>query len=114
MEDASKFIAQGPAVFTNPLPNNQNMNLRTIDHGCASSGNQNPLEATIGNGCINMMSVAKVVTRTKDYGLSQSNLGKEPSPPENPLHIEKPTYKPEALPLITKGVLENSGHNHNA
>ena len=30
MEDASKFIAQCPVVFTNPLPNNQNMNSRTV------------------------------------------------------------------------------------
>ena len=29
MEDASRFIAQGPAVLTNPLPHNKNMNSRT-------------------------------------------------------------------------------------
>ena len=47
MENALKFIAQGPAVFTNPLPNNQNMNSRTIDPSCASSVTQNPLEALV-------------------------------------------------------------------
>ena len=76
MEDASKFIAQGPIVFTNPLPNNQNMNLRTVDPGCASGKNQNPPEATSGHGCINMVHAAKVVTRVKYYGLSQPKLGK--------------------------------------
>ena len=60
MEDSLKFIAKGPAVFTNPLPNNKNMNLRTVDPGCASSGNQNLLEATSGHGCISMMSATKV------------------------------------------------------
>ena len=76
MEDASRFIAQDPALLTNPLPNNQNMNSRTIDPGCALGGNQNPLVATSGQGCINMMSAAKVVTRTKDYGSSQPDLRK--------------------------------------
>ena len=45
MEDALKFIAQGPTVFTNPLPNNQNVNSRTVDPSCASGGTQNPSEA---------------------------------------------------------------------
>ena len=66
MEDASRFIAQGPAVLTNPLPNNQNKNSRTIDPSCASGGNQNPSEAASGHGCINMISSTKVITRTKD------------------------------------------------
>ena len=101
-------------MLTNPLPNNQNMNLRTIDPSCASSGNQSVSEATSGHGCINMMSVAKVVTRTKYYGSSQPDLGKEPSPPKNPLCIEKPTDKLEAPPRIPKGVLKHSGHNPNA
>ena len=65
MEDASRFIAQGPTVLTNPLPNNQNMNLRTIDPGCASGGNQNLSESTSGHGCINMMSATNVMTHTK-------------------------------------------------
>ena len=42
MEDASRFIAQGPAVLTNPLPHNQNMNLRTHDPHSALGGDQNP------------------------------------------------------------------------
>ena len=58
-------------MFTNPLPNNQNMNSRTVDPGCASGGNQNPPKATSGHGCINMVCAAKVVTRAKYYGLSQ-------------------------------------------
>ena len=98
----SRFIAQGAAVLTNPLPKNQNMNSMTIDPGFASGGNQNPPEATSGHGCINMMSASKVVTRTKDYGSSQLDLGKEPSPPESPLQIEKPMDKPEAAPRIPK------------
>ena len=90
------------------------MNSRTIDASCALGGNQNLPEASSGHGCINMMSAAKVVTHTKDYGSPQSNLGKEPFRPENPLRIEKPTDKPEALPRIPKGVLKHSGHNPNA
>ena len=90
------------------------MNSRTIDPGCASGGNQNPPKATSGHGCINMISAAKVVICMKDYGSSQLDLGKEPSPAENPLHIEKTTDKIEALPRIPKGVLKRSGHNPNA
>ena len=37
MEDSLKFISQGLYVFTNPLPNNQNINSRTVDPGCMSS-----------------------------------------------------------------------------
>ena len=85
MEDASKFIAQGTTVFTNPSPNNQNMNLNTVDLGYASGGNKNPSEATSGHGCINMVRAAKVVTHAKDYGSSQPDLGKESSPPQSPL-----------------------------
>ena len=85
LEDASKFIAQGPAVFTNPLPNNQNMKSRTVDIGFSFGGTQNPLEAANGHDCINMVRVSKVMTHVKDYGSSQPNLGKEPSPPEIPL-----------------------------
>ena len=90
------------------------MNSRTIDPNCASGGNQNLPEANSGNGCINMMSAAKVVTRTKYYGSSQPDLRKEPSPLENPLRIEKPTDKPEAPPRIPKGVLKHSRNNPNA
>ena len=85
MEDASKFIAQAPTVFTNPLPNNQNMNLRTVDSGCASGGTQNPLEVALGHDFINMVKASKVVTRAKDYGLSQPDLGKELDPPNSSL-----------------------------
>ena len=42
MEDALKFIAQGLVVFTNPLPNNQNMNSRTVNPGSVSSGTEKP------------------------------------------------------------------------
>ena len=55
MEDASKLIAQGLVVFTNPLPNNQNMNSRTMDPSSESSGSQNPSDATSGHGCINIV-----------------------------------------------------------
>ena len=70
IEDASKFIAQGLTMFTNPLPNNKNMNLRTVDPGCASSGTQNPPDATSGHSCINMVKDTSVVMRAKYYGSS--------------------------------------------
>ena len=98
-------------MLTNPLPHNQNMNSRTHDK---SGGDQYPPEACSGHGCINMVFAAKVVTRVKDYGSSQPDLGKEPAPAESPLHIEKPMYKLEVSPRITKGVLKHSGHNPNA
>ena len=85
MEDASRFIAQGPAVLTNPLPKNQNMNSRTVDPGCVSGATQNPSKVTHGHSCINMVKASKVVTHAKDYGSSQPDLGKEPSPPKSPL-----------------------------
>ena len=109
MEDALKFIAQGPAMFTNPLPNNQNMNSRTVDPGCASSGAQNPSEVAPGHGCINLVKATKVVTHVKDYGLSQPYLRKEPSPFESPLRIEKPTDKYKAPPRVPKGGLKAFG-----
>ena len=90
------------------------MNLRTVDPGCVSGGNQNPPEAKSGHSCINMVRAAKVVTHAKDYGSSQPNLGKEYSPPEIPLQIKNPTDKPEGPPCIPKGVLNNSGHNPNS
>ena len=76
MEDTSRFIEQGPAVLTNPLPHNQNMNSRTHDPHCASGGDQNPSKASTVHGCINMVHATKVVTRAKDYGSSQPDLGK--------------------------------------
>ena len=50
----------------------------------------------------------------EEYGSSQPDLGKEHSPPESPLRIEKPTDKPEAPPRIPKGVVKHLGHNPNA
>ena len=76
MEYALKFIAQGPIVFTNPLPNNQNMNSRTMDPGSASSGTPNLLDSASGHGCINMVKATSVVTHEKYYGSSQPELGK--------------------------------------
>ena len=61
-----------------------------------------------------MVRTAKVVTHVKDYGSSHSNLRKEPTPPESPLHIEIPMNKPEVAPRVPKGVLKCSGHNTNA
>ena len=97
-------------MLTNPLPHNQNMYSRTHDK---SGGDQDPPEGS-GRGCINMVRAAKVVTHAKDYGSSQLGPGKEPDPPRNPLHIEKPLDKPEATPRIPKGVLKHSRHNPNA
>ena len=111
MEDALRFIAQGPTVLTNPLPHNQNMNSRTHDPHCVSGGDQNPSESNTVHGCINMVRASKVMTRAKDYGSSQPDLGKEPAPPESPLHIENHMDKPEIVPFIPNGVLKCSGHN---
>ena len=61
-----------------------------------------------------MVHATKVMTRVKDYGSSQPDLGKEPTPPEIPLYIEKPMDKPEVTPPIPKGVLKCLGHNPNA
>ena len=97
-------------MLTNPLPHNQNMNLKSHDQ---SGGDQDPPESS-GHGCINMVRAAKVVTRVKDYSSSQPSPGKEPDPLGTPLCIEKPADKPEAAPRIPKGVLKHSGHNPNA
>ena len=109
MDEASKFIAQGPAVLTNPLPHNQNMNSKSQDQ-CSDD---DPLE-TSGRGCINMVRAVKVVTCAKDYTSSQPSPGKEPDLPGTPLRIEKPADKLEAAPRIPKGVLKRSGHNPNS
>ena len=76
IEDASKFIVQRPAVLMNILPQNQNMISRTVDHGSALGGTPNPSDTVTSHGCINMMSTKNVVTHSKDYGTSQSDLGK--------------------------------------
>ena len=55
-------------MLTDPLPKNKNMNLRNVDSGSASGGNQTPSNTANGHGCINMMSIDNVVTRAKDYG----------------------------------------------
>ena len=52
IEEASRFIAKGIAVLTNPLPHYKNMNLRTHDQ---SGGDEDPSEACSGHGCINMV-----------------------------------------------------------
>ena len=108
IDEASRFLAQGPAILTNPLP--QNMNSRTHDQ---SSGDQDLPEGS-GHGCINMVRVVKVKTHAKDYGSSQPIPGKEPNPPMTPLHIGIPVDKPEAAPHIPKGVIKCSWHNPNA
>ena len=90
------------------------MNSRTNDPHCALGGDQNPSKANTSHGCINMVHATKVVTCAKYYGSSQPDLGKEPAPPESPLHIENPMDKPEIAPRIPKGFLKHSGHNPNA
>ena len=111
IEEASRFIAHGPAMLTNPLPHNQNMNLSTHDQ---SGGDQYPSKACSGHGCSNMVRAAKVVAHAKDYGSSQPDLGKEPAPPESPLRIEKPVDKRKVAPRIPNGFLKCSRHNPNA
>ena len=113
VHSTGRFIEQGPTVLTNPLPHNQNMNSRTHEPHSASGGDQNAPETSTGHGCINMVCDTKVLTRVKDYGSSQPNLGKEPPPTKSPLHIENPMDKPEVAPCIPKGVLKHSGNNPN-
>ena len=96
-------------MLTNPLPHNQNMNSRTHDPHSVSGGDQDPSEASIGHVCINMVRATKVVTRVKDYGSSQRNLGKELAPLRIPLHIENPMDKPEVASHIPKAVLKHLG-----
>ena len=69
-------------MLTNPLPHNQNMNLKSHDQ----SSDDDPPEGS-GHGCINMVHAMKVVTHAKDYSSSQPSPGKEPDPPRSPLHI---------------------------
>ena len=90
------------------------MNSQTMYPSSASRGTPNPSDTVSVHGCINMMSAENVVTRSKDYGTSQPDLGKEPAPPESSLRIEKPSNKPESPPRIPKGVLKRLGHNPNA
>ena len=101
-------------MLKDPLPHNQNMNARTMDFGSASGGHQNAPNVEGGHGCIHMTSAENVLMQEKDYGLSQPNLVKEPTPPKVPLHVENFVDKPEVTPHITKGVLKCSGHNPNA
>ena len=61
-----------------------------------------------------MVCAAKVVTRVKEYGSSQPDLGKEPTPPGIPLRIENLVDKLEVAPHIFKGFLMHLGHNPNA
>ena len=61
-----------------------------------------------------MVRAAKVVTRAKDYGSSQPDLGKEPAPPGSPLRIENPVDKPKVARCIPKRVLKHSGNDPNA
>ena len=87
------------------------MNSRTHDQ---FGGDQDPSEACSGHGCINMVRATKVVTRAKDYGSPQPDLGNEPTPPGSPLCIENHVDKPKVSPHIHKGVLKHLGHNPNA
>ena len=74
-------------MLTDPLPHNQNMNLRNVDSGSGSGGHQSPPNAKGGHSCINMMSDENFVTHAKEYGSSQPNVGKEPTPSKVTLHI---------------------------
>ena len=69
-------------MLTNPLPHNQNMASRTMDTGSSYGGNQDPSTAKGGHDCINMMLATNVVNRSKYYGSSIPNIGKEPAPHE--------------------------------
>ena len=101
-------------MLTNPLPHNQNMNSRTHDPHSMLGGDKDPSEASTSHGCINMVRATKAMTRVKDYGSSQPDLGKEPPPTKIPLCIENTSDKPKSVPQNPKGVLKCSGHNPNA
>ena len=73
IDEASRFIAQGLAMLTNPLPHNKKMNSRTHDQFV---GDQDPSKDCSCHGCINMVHAAKVVSHVKDYGSSHRDLGK--------------------------------------
>ena len=88
-------------MLTDPLPYNQNMNSRNMDSRSSFGGHKNPPNAKGGHGCINMMLVANVVKHAKDYDSSRPNVGKETTPIEVTLHIDKP----KGIPHISKGVL---------
>ena len=92
------------------LLHNQNMNSRNVESGSAFGGNQNPPNAEGGHDCINMMSAANFVTRSKYYYSSQPKMRKEYAPLEIPLQIDKP----KIIPRIPKGFLKHLGHNPNA
>ena len=82
--------------------------------GSTSNGTPNPMDPTSGHGFFNMVNATNFVTRSKDYGTSQFDLGKELTPPEIPLRIKKPMDKPKVVPHIPKGVLKHLRHNPNA
>ena len=102
IDEASKFIALSPDVLIDPLPHNRNMDSTNMDAGNTFGGHQNPSNAEGGHDCINMMSTTNAMTRKKYYDSSQPHLGKEPTPPKKPLHINNP----EDIPCILKGVLK--------
>ena len=62
IDEASKFITKILAVLTDPLPHNQNMDLRNIDAENTYGGHQNPLNVEGVHGSINMMSATNTVT----------------------------------------------------
>ena len=101
-------------MLMDPLVQNKNMNLRTVDHGSASGGSQNPSNTINGHGFINIMSAKNGVMHAKDYGMSQPRLGKEPTSPKISLRIENPSDNLEALPHIPKGVFKCLRYNPNA
>ena len=92
------------------LPHNQNMDSTTSSTESIYGGHQNTPAMECGHNCINMMSDSYVVTHSQDYGLSQPNMGKEPTTTGIPLHIDKLEF----IHCIPKGFLKHSGHNPNS
>ena len=85
-------------MLIDPLPHNQNTTLRTSTTGASSGGNQNPPAMEGGHCCINMMPSTHIVIRSRDYGQSQPNMGKDSPPLDIPLQIDKP----EGIPCVPK------------
>ena len=90
------------------------MNSRTMDPDGASGWTPNLSDMASGHGGINMVNATNFMAHYKDYGTSQPDFGKDPTPPKIYLHIKKTSDSPEAPPRIPKGFLKRSRHNPNS
>jgi hypothetical protein len=114
LAEATRLLAQSPAMMTNPFPHNQHLALSSSNVKNAVGGGQNQQSQDGNRLCINMVDAKiDVSTRTRDYSSKQTIPGLE-SPPPPPKTTTLQIEKPEPQPLISKGVLKRSTHNPNA